>query len=86
MALSVGGAGVVLVVGVEVGAGRGAAAREVTELVDVEAALGVGVEALKLGLAGGEVGWRFRCGWEGTEAMKEGGWKESDSYPAAQRN
>jgi hypothetical protein len=51
VALRVGGAAVVLAVGVEVGAGRGAARREVAELVDVEAALGVGVEALDLGLA-----------------------------------
>lgn len=46
VSLGVGGSTVVLLEGVEVGAGRGAAVGVVTKLVDVESSLGVGIVAL----------------------------------------
>lgn len=61
VALGVGGAAVVLAVGVEVRAGRGAAVRVVAVLVDVEAALRVGVEVLDLGWVRGR---RQRIEWD----------------------
>ena len=52
MTVLVGGGAVVLLEGVEVRTGGGAVGgRDVTELVDVEAVLGVGGEALKLGVS-----------------------------------
>lgn len=46
VSLGVGGSTVVLLEGVEVGAGRGAAVGVVSKLVDVESSLGVGIVAL----------------------------------------